>query len=246
MHALGRPHNTPFLMFWKVIFLPKRTLWGNVLIMNTTRIITASAAALAITIAASPLASASTISKNDIETFGAELTRTSVVTETLPQPDLDTCTPASQGVLEPVIVKSIEFVPAGTEVLAPVGDGEFKKVLTTSDSYTADATFRITGGSGIVEPTVGSPRLGVADRVVLDPNGSVEFTRRIATDFSGEVFHHLGAVIVPDCGQVNVPDAALKAWELPRIPVGDLDERMFRAYEGWYLENANGVQSYLE
>ena len=214
--------------------------------MNTTRIITASAAALAITIAASPLASASTITKNDIENFGAELTRTSVVTETLPQPDLDTCTPAAQGVLEPVIVKNIELVPAGTEVLAPVGRGEYKKVLTTSDSYTADATFKITGGSGIVEPTVGSPRLGVADRVVLDPDGSVEFTRRIATDFSGEVFHHLGAVIVPDCGQVNVPDSSIKAWELPRIPVGDLNERMFRAFNGYYLENANGVQSYLE
>ncbi len=216
--------------------------------MNTTRLITASsAAALAITIAASSsFASASTITKSDIENFGAELTRTSVVTETLPQPELDTCTPASQGVLEPVIVKSIELVPAGTSVLAPVGRDEYKKVATTVDSYTADVTFRITGGSGIVEPTVGSPRLGVADRVVLDPNGSVEFTRRIATDFSGEVFHHLGAIIVPDCGQVNVPDSAIAAWELPQIPVGDLNERMFRAFNGWYLENANGVQSYLE
>ena len=143
-------------------------------------------------------------------------------------------------------MKSIEFVPAGTEVLAPVGRDEYKKVSTTVDSYTADVTFRITGGSGIVEPTVGSPRLGVADRVVLDPNGSVEFTRRIASDFSGEVFHHLGAIIVPDCGQVNVPDSAIEAWELPEIPVGDLNERMFRAFNGYYLENANGVQSYLE
>ncbi len=216
--------------------------------MNTTRLITASsAAALAITIAASSsFASASTITKSDIENFGAELTRTSVVTETLPQPELDTCTPASQGVLEPVIVKSIELVPAGTSVLAPVGRDEYKKVATTVDSYTADVTFRITGGSGIVEPTVGSPRLGVADRVILDPNGSVEFTRRIASDFSGEVFHFLGAIIVPDCGQVNVPDSALKAWELPEIPVGDLNERTFIAVEGWYLENRNGVQSYLE
>lgn len=215
--------------------------------MNTTRLITASsAAALAITIASSSFATASTITKSDIENFGDSLTRTSVVTETLPQPELDTCTPAAQGVLEPVSVKNIELVPAGTEVLAPVGRGEYKKVLTTADSYTADVTFRITGGSGIVEPTVGSPRLGISDRVVLDQDGSVEFTRRIASDFGGEVFHFLGAIIVPDCGQVNIPDSALKAWDLPQIPVGSLNERMFIAVEGWYLENRNGVQSFLE